>query len=179
MENKGIIESLLFFSAEPVEIDSIANYLNISYKETTALLEELSEEKFNEKSGILLKFADTKVYLTSNKIFYKDLKDFFGLEKKKDLTKAALEVLSIIAYKQPVTKAEIERIRGVKSDHMLRRLLDEDFIYISETLDAPGRPNLYMTTDEFLIRFNITSLDELPEIDQANLEESLNNEVEI
>ena len=94
---------------------------------------------------------------------------FMNYDKRKSLTNAASEVLSIIAYKQPVTKSEIDEIRGVKSDHILSKLVNEGFIYVSGQLESPGKPNLYNTTNKFLLKFNLESLEELPIIEKEEI----------
>lgn len=162
-----IIESILFFTGEAIDIKYLREFLDLSEEELEVSLANL-RKKYNEESGIILKENDGKIVFQTNEKYYDTLIIFFDIKTTKDLTKAALEVLSIIAYRQPVTKAQIDEIRGVKSDNIIKKLLDEDFIYISDTLDAPGRPNLYMTTSTFLRRFNIEKIDDLPEVEYDN-----------
>lgn len=161
---KNIIEAILFVSGEKVNINDLSKVLNISTNEIKNILLELKDEKYNENSGIILNFMDNYVNLTTNDNYYNYISDFFNFDKKKELTKAAMEVLSIIAYKQPVTKSEIDNIRGVKSDHIIQKLINDEFIIVSGKLDSPGLPNLYKTTEKFLLKFNISDLKDLPEI---------------
>lgn len=161
---KNIIEAILFVSGEKVNINDLSKVLNISTNEIKNILLELKDEKYNENSGIILNFMDNYVNLTTNNNYYNYISIFFNFDKQKELTKAAMEVLSIIAYKQPVTKSEIDNIRGVKSDHIIQKLINDEFIIISGKLDSPGLPNLYKTTEKFLLKFNISDLKDLPEI---------------
>lgn len=167
--NKSIIESILFISGEPVSIKLLADTLKITEKEILIELDELSREKYSkDSSGININILGKLVTFTTNDSNYNIISDFFNYDKQKQLTNAALEVLSIIAYKQPVTKSEIDDIRGVKSDHIISKLISDGFIYISGKLDAPGIPNLYSTTERFLLKFNISSLEELPQLNYTN-----------
>lgn len=109
--------------------------------------------------------------------FYENLIRVAATPKKQVLTEVVLETLSIIAYKQPVTKLEIEKIRGVKSDHAVNRLIEYNLVQEVGRLDAPGRPALFATTEEFLRRFGIGSRENLPDMDPVQTEE-LKNEVE-
>ena len=161
---KNIIEAILFVSGEKVNINDLSKVLNISTNEIKNILLELKDEKYNENSGIILNFMDNYVNLTTNNNYYNYISIFFNFDKQKELTKAAMEVLSIIAYKQPVTKSEIDNIRGVKSDHIIQKLINDEFIIVSGKLDSPGLPNLYKTTEKFLLKFNISDLKDLPEI---------------
>lgn len=161
---KNIIEAILFVSGEKVNINDLSKVLNISTNEIKNILLELKDEKYNENSGIILNFMDNYVNLTTNNNYYNYISNFFNFDKQKELTKAAMEVLSIIAYKQPVTKSEIDNIRGVKSDHIIQKLINDEFIIVSGKLDSPGLPNLYKTTEKFLLKFNISDLKDLPEI---------------
>lgn len=158
------IESILFFSGEPVNLGYLCRYFKIDRITLDRIISQL-KEKYNNNSGIILKIYGDSAILETNKNNYQCLIDFFNLDKSKTLTNAAIEVLSIIAYKQPVTKAEIDHIRGVKSDNIIRRLIDEKFIFVSGTLEGPGRPNLYKTTDLFLKEFDLESLKKMPEIE--------------
>ena len=109
--------------------------------------------------------------------YYENLIRVAATPKKQMLTEVALETLSIIAYKQPVTKLEIEKIRGVKSDHAVNRLVEYNLVYEVGRLDAPGRPALFATTEEFLRRFGVGSVGELPDI-KPEQEEEIKSQVE-
>lgn len=167
---KNIIEAILFVSGEPIKIKKLSDSFNISEKEMLEILSELHKDKYGINQGIQLQINDGEVILTTNHEFYDSISMFFNYDKTKTLSNAALEVLSIVAYKQPVTKSEIDNIRGVKSDYIISKLVNDEFIYISDKLDAPGLPNLYSTTNKFLRKFNLKNLDELPLIEKEEME---------
>ena len=161
---KAQIESILFFSGEPVDLRDLKENLAISESQLNDIMEEL-QKKYNKCSGIVLDVFDNKAVLQTNESNYDTIIGYLEIDKEKRLTSAAIEVLSIVAYKQPVTKSKIDYIRGVKSDNILRRLIEEEFIYVSGSEDGPGKPNLYSTTNTFLRRFNIKNLSELPDLE--------------
>lgn len=163
---KKLIESILFVSGDPVNINSLSKSININKDEIIKAVDELIEEKYNRTiSGIIINKTNDEISFSTNEECYDVIAEYFNYDKQKQLTNAALEVLSIVAYKQPITRAEIDLIRGVKSDHIISKLVNDDFIYISDRLDAPGLPNLYSTTNKFLLKFNLESLDDLPEVE--------------
>lgn len=166
---KNIIEAILFVSGEPVKIKKLSSTFNVNESEVMALLDELIKNKYGNDDGIQLQIIEDEAVFTTNNIYYDYISNFFNYDKTKNLSNAALEVLSIVAYKQPVTKSEIDNIRGVKSDYILSKLVNDDFIYISDKLDAPGLPNLYSTTSRFLRKFNLNNLDDLPTIEKEEV----------
>lgn len=115
-----------------------------------------------EDSGLRLVCVNNTYQLSTKPENYDFISNFVSTRNKKNISNAALETLAIVAYKQPVTKIEIEEIRGVKSDSTLKGLTDVNLIEITGTLDKIGRPNVYETTQEFLKKFGLSSLDELP-----------------
>ena len=151
-------------------VKKLADSFNIGENEMLGILSELYEEKYGADQGIQLQINDGEVILTTNHEFYDSISIFFNYDKTKNLSNAALEVLSIVAYKQPVTKSEIDNIRGVKSDYIISKLINDEFVFISDKLDAPGLPNLYSTTSKFLRKFNLNSLEELPQIEREEVE---------
>lgn len=163
---KKVIEAILFVAGDPVNISSLSKSLNVSKEEVNSAINSLIEEKYNrDNSGIIINRTNDEIVFTTNELYFDIIAEYFNYDKQKELTNAALEVLSIIAYKQPITKSEIDLIRGVKSDHIISKLVNDGFIYISDKLDAPGIPNLYSTTNKFLLKFNLESLDELEKVD--------------
>ena len=124
-----------------------------------------------EERGIQIIELENSFQLCTKKEYYDSLIRIAAQPKKPTLTDVMLETLSIIAYKQPVTKAEIEKIRGVKCDHAINKLMDYDLVRELGRLDAPGRPILLGTTEEFLRCFGVQGLDELPEMDPVQLED--------
>lgn len=161
----SIIESLLFVSGDPLSPFEISKVLNISLDMTNNLLEELSDNYKKENRGLkLIKINDSFQLVTkveNSNYIQKLLKK----NTRQSLSQASLESLAIVAYKQPITKIEIDEIRGVKSESALQRLVEKNLIEETGRADAPGRPILYGTTDEFLRHFALSELAELPSIE--------------
>ena len=168
---KAIIESILFAMGETVEVSKLAELIEESVKETKAVLTEMEEEYKAENRGIDLIWLEDKVQLCTKGEFYEYLIKIARAPKKHVLTDTLLETLSIIAYKQPVTRTEIERVRGVSCDHAVNKLLEYGLITELGRMDAPGRPLLFGTTEEFLRSFGVKSLEELPELSAVQMEE--------
>lgn len=164
------IEGILFVMGDSVKIDSLANALGIGYDECIFYLEQLRHQYEEEHRGIRLIPLEDSYQMCSASEIYKYLIKIAKQPKKYQLTDTLLETLSIIAYKQPVTRAEIEKIRGVSSDHAVSRLVEYNLVEEVGRLDAPGRPILFGTTEQFLRSFGVKSLDDLPQIDPENSE---------
>jgi len=163
---KAAIEAMLFAVGEAVEEKDLRTALGeeVSDKEFKAAVESLMEDYNGAARGIRLVRLDTKLQLCTKGQFYDVLIKLINVPKKHSLTDVLLETLSIVAYKQPVTRAEIEKIRGVSSNHAVNKLVDYKLICEVGRLDAPGHPILFGTTDDFLRSFGISSMDELPVI---------------
>ena len=160
---KGAIEALLFASGEAVEISRLASVIGISVSDVERFVEGMIAEY--GKRGIEIIRVGTKCQMRTNPSFYNVVNTLMKLPEKKVLTQVLLETLAIVAYRQPVTKGQIEEIRGLSADHAVNRLLELDLVRECGRMDAPGRPILFETTDEFLRRFNISNLNELHSID--------------
>ena len=149
-KEQAIVESILFAMGKPIEAKEIAQVTNLSIKEVEEVIEKLKEKYQLENSGIDLVKLDGKYQLCTKKEYYeyliKLIKDF----PKQELSQAALETLAIVAYRQPVTKSEINKIRGVNSDKALNRLIEYGLVVESGRQNVPGRPLLFATSDEFL-----------------------------
>ena len=157
MEEKNyeaIVEAILFTMGESVELEKIAAALELDKKETKKIIE-----------------LDGAYQMCTKSEMYEYLIRIAKQPKKHVLTDVLLETLSIIAYKQPITKVEIEKIRGVSCDHAVNKLVEYNLVKELGRLDAPGRPLLFGTTEEFLRSFGVQSLDELPMLDQVQIEE--------
>ena len=170
-EYKSIIEAILFTMGDSVESDKIAAALELSEEETKRLVEELAAEYEASDRGMRIIELEHAYQMCTDQKRYEYLIRIARQPKKHVLTDVLLETLSIIAYKQPVTKAEIEKIRGVSCDHAVSRLVEYNLAAELGRLDAPGRPMLFGTTEEFLRSFGIHSLEELPQMDTLQLEE--------
>lgn len=163
---KEVIKAILFISGDGVEIDDIMQKLEIDKKTFTKAVEQIKQD-FGENSGIQLIEYKNKIQLCSNPIYADIISTVLNPVREKALTKAALETVAIIAYKQPITKLEIEEIRKINSaDYAIQALLDNKMIEIVGRKDAVGKPYLFGTTDEFLKRFNLKSLTDLPDYEQ-------------
>lgn len=168
---KAVIEAVLFTMGDAVEINRLAEAIEENVKTTKEILLEMSEQYGKEERGIALTQFDNAVQLCTKADMYEYLIKIAKAPRKMTLTDTVLETLSIIAYKQPITRAEIERVRGVSCDHAINKLLEYDLITELGRLDAPGRPLLFGTTEQFLRCFGVKSLEELPELNPVQLEE--------
>lgn len=168
---KATLEAILFTMGDSVEIDRLAEVIEEDKKVTKEFLAEMAEEYQKEDRGIELTTLDNAVQLCTKGEFYESLIKIAKTPKKFVLTDTLLETLSIIAYKQPVTRLEIEKVRGVSCDHAVNRLLEFDLITEVGRLDAPGRPLLFGTTEQFLRSFGVKSLEDLPELSAVQMEE--------
>jgi len=170
-EQKAVLEAVLFTMGEAVEIERLAAVLEISIKETKELLLEMKADYDKKDKGITLMELEDSFQMCTKSEMYEYLIRIAKQPKKHVLTDVLLETLSIIAYKQPITKVEIEKIRGVSCDHAVNKLVEYNLVKELGRLDAPGRPLLFGTTEEFLRSFGVQSLDELPMLDQVQIEE--------
>lgn len=172
MNYESVIEAILFTMGESVEVSRIASALSLPESETEELLKQLQKRYEEEDRGMrLLCLEGNSWQMCTNSELYPYLIKIAAQPKKRVLTDVLLETLSIIAYKQPVTKAEIEKIRGVNSDHVVNRLVEYGLVEELGRLDAPGRPVLFGTTEEFLRSFGVASLEELPELSPEQVEQ--------
>ena len=168
---EAAIEAILFTMGDSVDADEIAKALEITEDEARRLVSNMMDRYREEDRGIQIIELDGAYQLCTKKEFYEYLIRIAMHPKKPVLTDVMLETLSIIAYKQPVTKAEIEKIRGVKSDFAVNKLIEYNLVKELGRLDAPGRPILFGTTEEFLRSFGVQAVDELPAMDPVRLED--------
>lgn len=168
---EAVIEAILFTMGESVEVSKLAEVIEENVRTTKKVLEEMQKKYEEENRGIMLAWFDDSVQLCTKPDMYEYLIQIAKNPRKMTLTDTVIETLSIIAYKQPVTRMDIERIRGVSCDHAINKLLEYDLITELGRLDAPGRPLLFGTTEQFLRCFGVKSLEELPELNPVQLEE--------
>lgn len=174
---EAIIEAVLFTMGRSVELSQLAVAIAQNEKTAKRVVDGLMARYEKEKRGMQIIELENSYQMCTRTQYYENLIRVAAAPKKHVLTEVTLETLSIIAYKQPVTKLEIEKIRGVKSDHAVNRLIEYDLVQEIGRLDAPGRPALFATTEEFLRRFGIGGKENLPNIDPVRQEE-IKNEVE-
>ncbi len=167
---QAAIEAILFTMGESVELSKIANAVGHDEETTRKMIHNMMDRYEAEDRGIRIIELENSFQLCTKKDMYEYLIRVAKQPRRYALTDVLLETLSIVAYKQPVTKLEIEKIRGVKSDHAVNKLVEYGLIEEAGRLDAPGRPLLFGTTEEFLRRFSLQSLDELPVLDQEQIE---------
>lgn len=167
----GAVEAILFAIGESVSLSKIASAIGKDETEAKRLLEELKKQYQKKERGIQLIELQDSYQLCTKPELYDYLIQVAKQPKKHVLTDVLLETLAIVAYKQPVTKIEIEKIRGVKSDHAVNKLVEYDLVCEVGRLDAPGKPLLFGTTEEFLRRFGVQSVEELPSIAPEQLED--------
>ena len=168
---KAIIESILFTMGESVELSKIAAAIELDKNETKRLLDELIKDYESADRGIAIMELDGAYQMCTKPEMYEYLIRIAKQPKHRALTDVLLETLSIIAYKQPITRVEIEKIRGVSCDHAVNKLLEYNLIQELGRLDAPGKPLLFGTTEEFLRSFGVHSIDELPVLNPDQVEE--------
>lgn len=170
-EQKAILESILFTMGEAVEVERLASVLEIETDECRSLLLELKEDYDSDCRGISLIELENSFQMCTKASMYEYLIKIAKTPRKYNITDTMLETLSIVAYKQPITRAEMEKIRGVSCEHSINRLLEFGLICELGRKDAPGKPILFGTTEEFLRSFGVSSLEELPELTTVQIEE--------
>ncbi len=167
MDNlKGVIESILFVAGEGIELFEIADKLQVELEDVKKAVQELHQERQQSKSGIQILIYNNKAQLCSNPEYAEAISEVLNPIKEKALTKAVLEVCAIIAYKQPITRLEVENVRGVNSDYAVNVLIENNLIEVVGRKDAVGKPLLFGTTDNFLKKFDLTSLNDLPDYNE-------------
>ena len=170
MNYEAVIESILFTMGDSVELSKLAEVLELDKKEVKDIIEQMQKNYEAEDRGITITELDGAYQMCTKPQMYDYLIKVAKQPKHYALTDVLLETLSIIAYKQPITRAEIEKIRGVSCSHAVSRLVDYNLVCELGRLDAPGRPLLFGTTEEFLRTFGVSSIEELPILNQDQLE---------
>ena len=168
---KAALEAILFSMGDSIDPESISRALEVGEEEILSVLEEMTQEYEAPERGIRIIKLEGRYQLATKKEQYPSLIRLVRQPRKISLTDVVMETLSIIAYKQPVTRAQIEKIRGVSCDHAINRLLEYGLICEAGRLDAPGRPILFGTTEEFLRHFGTDSLEDLPRISPVKVED--------
>lgn len=168
---KSAIEAVLFTMGGAVELKLLAAAVELETDEAKELVEELAADYDTQMRGMKIIELDGNYQMCTRKEYYEALIRVASQPKRHVLTDVVLETLSIIAYKQPITRTEIEQIRGVKSDHAVNKLVEYGLIEEAGRLNAPGRPILFRTTENFLRSFGLPTLDELPVLGATQLAE--------
>lgn len=164
---KGAVEALLFVSDKPVSLDQLKTSLEtVGIPEIRKILQTLMDEYNSRQTGFVITEIAGGYQMLSNPTYASYVRSFFKTKQKEKLSKPALETLAIVAYRQPVTRAEIELIRGVNSDGTVTHLLDKELIKVVGRKDIPGKPYLYGTTKQFLEYFGLKSLTDMPKLEE-------------
>ena len=168
---KGRIEAILFVAGDAVDTKDLARALGLEEKRIRKVLRELESEYDFQQRGFMLKRFGSKIHLATRPIYAEDVVRLLQPVQKQSLSQAVMETLAVVAYRQPVTRAEVEQIRGVKCDYSLQSLINKGLIQEVGRKDTVGRPILFGTTEEFLSRFGIENLDMLPPLPEAEPED--------
>lgn len=168
---EAVVEAVLFTMGKSVEVRQLAAALECDADTARAAALRLKKRYEQEVRGMQIIELEDSYQMCTKAEYYENLIRVASAPKKQVLTDVVLETLSIVAYKQPVTKMEIEKIRGVKSDHAVNRLVEYNLVYEAGRMDAPGRPALFATTEEFLRRFGVGSAQDLPTMNPERMEE--------
>lgn len=171
-KEQSIIEAMLFAAGREVKVKELMNVLELGAEDIDKIILNMKTEYEARNSGMEIIKVDDSYQLCTRKDYYEYIYPLFDNRAKPNISNAALETLSIIAYNPNVTRAEIESIRGVNADGTVYKLLEFDLIEESGKLDAPGRPTMYKVTSKFMKMFGISSLDELPELPRYKLDEN-------
>lgn len=166
-----VIEGILFTMGNAVDPARIAGALDLPLDDVIGCLEQMKEDYAREDRGMQIISLESSYQMCTSTDIYDALIKIAKQPRRQILTDVMLETLSIVAYKQPVTKAEVDKIRGVSSDHAISRLIEYDLIEELGRLNAPGRPMLFGTTEQFLRSFGLSSLDDLPAMNPVRVEE--------
>lgn len=166
---EAVIEAILFTMGEAVELDKIADVIKQDKNTTKKIIKNLIDKYDSPDRGITIIEIDNAYQMCTKTEYYDYIRKVNNKAKNYVLTDVLLETLSIIAYKQPITKAEIEKIRGVSSVHCINKLIDYNLVCEKGRMDAPGRPIIFGTTQDFLRNFGFQSLKELPLIEEEKL----------
>lgn len=168
IKETAILEAILFLENEPVSIKTLSRISGLAENIVKKALEELEERFCRENHGIeIAKIGDAYTF-SPKEDFWNILKPYYGKKNDEKLSRAAMETLSIIAYSQPLTKTEVENIRGVSADNMIRMLVKKGFVREVGKKDVPGKPILYGTTKEFLKAFKLSSISDLPKLEEQD-----------
>ena len=175
----GRIEAILFVAGEPVRIEELAKALNVSVRAVENEVTKLRDEYDFHQRGFTLKRFGHQVQLATRALYATDEVHRMQPVQKQSLSQAAMETLAVVAYKQPVTRAEVEQVRGVKCDYSIQSLMKKELIMEVGRKEALGRPILYGTTENFLSHFGLTNLEDLPPMPELPSEEKVDPDLDV
>jgi len=166
----ALVEAILYMEGEPLDEGGISRICGLDKEIIISALGNIEERYASIDCGLELSRIGGAVTITAKRELWDNLKERYGKKNEGKISRAAMETLAIVAYSQPVTRAEIEKIRGVSADNMIRLLLEKGFVRETGKKDIPGRPVLYGTTKEFLRQFHLNSIAELPKLGESDIE---------
>ncbi|NLC43260.1 MAG: SMC-Scp complex subunit ScpB [Clostridiales bacterium] len=169
-EMMAVVESILFVSGDPVDAKEIGLLLNMDIRTVRTFMKKLIDCFHFERRGLQINMVNDTYQLATRPEYSSYIEKYIGQEHSQKLSQASLETLAIIAYRQPITKVDIENVRGVKCDYIVSTLVNRQLIHEIGRMPTPGRPILYGTTDLFLRNFGLASLDELPPLENDESE---------
>ncbi len=175
----GRIEAILFVAGEPVRVEELAKALNVTVRQVENELTKLRDEYDFHQRGFTLKRFGHQVQLATRALYATDVVHLLQPVQKQSLTQAAMETLAVIAYKQPVTRAEVEQVRGVKCDYSIQSLTKKELIMEVGRKETLGRPILYGTTENFLAHFGLSTLEDLPPMPEIPAEENPDEDTDV
>ena len=170
-ETMAAVEAILFVSGDPVNVEALAHSMNLTAGEMENVLTDMARSYVEDGRGVRLNRSGAEAYLSVDPARAPRVETFLQPLKKQPLTQAVMETLSVIAYRQPATRAEIEAVRGVKCDYSVQLLLKRGLIEEAGQRETLGRPMEYRTTDKFLVHFGMESLDQLPDMNAMTVSE--------
>ena len=166
----ALVEAVLYMESDPIDEGTIAGICGLPKDNVKAALENIAERYKDADCGLELKTIGGGVMISVKREYWDKLKERYGKKNDVKISRAAMETLAIVAYSQPVTRAEIEKIRGVSADNMIRLLLEKGLVREAGKKDIPGRPVMYGTTKEFLRIFHLNSISELPKLSESDID---------
>jgi segregation and condensation protein B len=166
----ALVEAVLHLESDPIDESAISRICGIPKENVITVLEKLNERYAATDCGLELSRIGGGIMISAKREYWDKLKDRYGKKNEGKISRAAMETLAIVAYSQPVTRAEIEKIRGVSADNMIRLLLERNLVREAGKKDIPGRPVLYGTTKEFLKLFSLNSIADLPKLSESDIE---------
>jgi len=169
-KESALVEAVLYLEGDPLDEGAIAGISGLSKDAVKAALDHLSERYSASNSGLELTRIGGGIMISAKREYWENLKERYGKKNEAKISRAAMETLAIVAYSQPVTRAEIEKIRGVSADNMIRLLLEKELVHEAGKKDIPGRPVMYGTTKEFLKVFHLNSIADLPKLSELDVE---------
>ena len=165
----ALVEAILFMEGDPLDEGAIARISGLSKEAAAAAIDNL-KKRYETAGGLEISCLGGGMIISVKQEYRENLKERYGKKNEGKISRAAMETLSIVAYSQPVTRTEIEKIRGVSADNMIRLLLEKGFIREAGKKDIPGRPVMYGTTKEFLKTFRLNSIADLPKLSEIDIE---------